>query len=98
MSDLTLDTARARYLSDLQRTHPLFNDQMSDILSLLRSLLNEEIPPIRSALDAVRADYVGCLRKQYGTLDRHVLELATACTHLYAPALGLTTPGSISSD
>jgi hypothetical protein len=92
MPRLTLEGARARYLSDLQRARPLFNDQMSDILAVLHSVLGEAGPPIVSPLDARRADYTNCLLSQCRTFDERVLELAEAGCDLFAPALGLTAP------
>jgi hypothetical protein len=90
MSETTLEDARARYLTDLQREHPQFNEQMSDVLHVLHSLLGEEKLPALSPLDSVRAEYVGYLRAHVRTLDEQVRELAKACTQLFAPSLGLT--------
>jgi hypothetical protein len=89
MSDATLEAARARYLHDLQRVHPLFDDQMSEVLVLLRSLLGEDCPCDDNRLHSVRADYLARLRDRYRTLDAQLLELARAGTHLFGPALGL---------
>jgi hypothetical protein len=89
-SDITLDCARARYLADLQHVHPLFNEQMSDVLQVLNSLVEKETSPVMSRLDAARADYLKCLRDRRRTHNAQVLELAKACTDLFAPAIGLT--------
>lgn len=97
MSDTTLEGARARYLADLQLEHPMFSDQLSDIVRLLHSVLDTESPPIVSSLDAVRADYARRLRDSRRTVDEHVLELAKACNDLFAPTLGLTGVGIPSS-
>jgi hypothetical protein len=96
MSYLTLEGARDRYLNDLQNARPLFNDQMSDILAVLHSVLGEASPPIVSSLDARRADYTSCLLDQCRTFDERVLELAEAGNHLFAPALGLAVKRGLS--
>jgi hypothetical protein len=92
MHDGTLDGARARYVADLQRAHPFFDEQLSDVLQLLNSLVSKERAPEAGPLRAARADYLAHLRSGY-TLDKQVDELARACTSLFAPALGLTTAG-----
>ena len=88
--DTTLEAARTRYVADLQRVHLLFDEQMSDVGILLRSLLGEDTRFGAGPLDATRAIYLEHVRARYRTLDEQVLELAKACTHLFAPALGLT--------
>jgi hypothetical protein len=90
MSDTTLEAARARYLHDLQRVHPLFDDQMSEVLVLLRSLLGEDHPSVDNRLYSARVDYLAGVRDRYRSLDEQVLELARTGTHLFGPALGLT--------
>jgi hypothetical protein len=90
MSDTILDTARARYVADLQRAHPVVDEQLADVDLLLDSLLDRSSPPVHGPLDAARADYLARLRECCRGLDEQVLDLAKACTHLFAPALGLT--------
>jgi len=87
--EMTLDVARAQYVADLQRVHPHFDEQMSDVLIALRTLLGEDIPSAVSPLDTSRADYVGHVRDRCDTLVEQVLELAKTSTQLFAPALGL---------
>jgi len=88
-SESTLEAARARYVADLQRVHPIFDEQMSDVLMLLRSLLGEDTPSSAGPLDSTRAGYLEHVRERCRTLEEQVLELAKACTNLFAPALGL---------
>jgi len=90
MSDTTLEAARARYLDDVRRVHPHFDDQLSEVLVLLRWLLGEDHPPVDSPLHAARTDYLARLRDRYRTLDEQVLELARAGKHLFGPAVGLS--------
>jgi len=90
MSELTLEGARARYVNALQRVHPRFDEQLSDVVLLLDSLLGRRTPPEVGPLAAVRADYLSRLRQRCRTLDEQVFDLAKACNHLFAPGLGLT--------
>jgi hypothetical protein len=90
MSDTTLDAARARYVDDLQRVHPQLDDQMSDVLLVLRALLGDDHPSIDGPLNATRANYLARLRERYRNLDEQLMELARAGAHLFGPALGLT--------
>jgi hypothetical protein len=88
--DTVLDAARARYIAGLKRAHPVVDEQLSDVDVVLDSLLDKTSPPVVNPLDAVRADYLARLRERCRSLDEQVLDLAVACTHLFAPALGLT--------
>jgi len=89
-ADTALETARTHYLADLQRVHLLFDEQMSDVQILLHALIDAEAVPCgASSLDTTRAIYLQHVRAHRRTLDAQVLELAKACTHLFAPALGL---------
>jgi hypothetical protein len=98
MSDEALEAARARYVAGLRRAHPVVDEQLSDVDLLLDSLLAGEAEAVRDKsslpghgpLDALRADYLARLRACYRSLDEQVLDLAKACTHLFAPALGLS--------
>ena len=91
MSHTALETARARYLDDVRRVHPHFEDQMSEVVLLLQSLLGQNHPPSEGPLHATRSDYLARLRDHYRTLDEQVLELARAGKHLFGPAVGLST-------
>jgi hypothetical protein len=89
MTDLSLEGARASYVAALRLVHPLFDEQLSDIVLLLDSLVGQNRPSHGSALDSVRADYLARLRDSGRSLDEQLFDLATACTHLFAPVLGL---------
>jgi hypothetical protein len=93
MSDTTLQAARARYLDDVRRVHPQFDDQVCEVILLLRWLLGEDRLPVDSPLHAARADYLARLRDRYRTLDEQVLELARAGKHLFGPAVGVNPAG-----
>ena len=88
-TDISLESARTSYVADLQRVHLHFDEQMSYVHMLLRSLLGDDAPVSASPLDSTRALYLERVRAPYRTLDEQVLELAKACSHLFAPALGL---------
>jgi len=91
-TNTALEAARTHYLADLQRVHLLFDEQMSDVQILLHSLIDDAAVPFgASSLDTTRAIYLQQVRAHHRTLDAQVLELAKACTHLFAPALGLST-------
>jgi hypothetical protein len=96
MFELTLEEARDRYVADLQRVHPSFEEQLADVLLLLDSLLGRGRPPDGPLAD-VRADYIVRLQQRCRTLDEQVLDLAKACTHLFGPVLGLKTPARVQS-
>ena len=90
MSDITLDTARARYLADVQRVHPLFQEQITEIVQLLDVLLGEHNARVADPLEHTRAAYLARLRERCRTLDEQVLELAKAGAHLFAPSIGIS--------
>jgi hypothetical protein len=89
--DASLEAARARYVADLKRAHPVVDEQLSDVDVLLDSLLDQTSPPaVNPLVDAARANYLARLRDCCRSLDEQVHDLAVACKHLFAPALGLT--------
>jgi hypothetical protein len=90
MADTTLETARARYITHLKRARPVVDEQLSDVDLLLDSLLGKITLPMVDLLDAARADYLARLRERCRSIDEQVLDLAVACTKLFAPALGLS--------
>jgi hypothetical protein len=92
MPDTTLEEARARYLSDLQRTHPVFDEQLTEIIHLLDSLLKQDCPPLAQTLAPARADYLARLRERGRSRDEQVRDLAKACADLFAAVLGLPVP------
>jgi hypothetical protein len=92
MCNTSLDAARTRYIDDLQRMHPQFDDQVSDVLLLLRLLLRNDHPPVDGKLSTARGDYLARLRERYRNLDEQVIELARAGAYLFGPAVGLTRP------
>jgi hypothetical protein len=78
------------------RPRPVVDEQLADVDLLLDALLAGEAdavrdkssPPVHGPLDALRADYLARLCERCRSLDEQVLDLAKACTHLFAPALG----------
>jgi hypothetical protein len=64
MSELNREGARARYVAALQRVHPRFDEQLSDVVLLLDSLLGRRTPPDIGPLAAVRGDYLSRLRQR----------------------------------
>jgi hypothetical protein len=88
---MNLEAARTRYVADLQRVYLRFDEQMSDVEVLLRSLLGEEAPFGATALDTTRTIYLEHVRARCHGIDEQLLELAKACTHLFEPVLGLTS-------
>jgi hypothetical protein len=92
MLDTTLEEARARYLDDLRRTHPVFDQQLTEIIHLLDSLVKQDSPPLAQTLGPARADYLARLRGRGRSLDEQVRDLATAGADLFAAVLGLPVP------
>jgi hypothetical protein len=88
----TLAGARAHYVAALQGTFPVIDAQLSDVVGLLDALLGVNTPPGGGPLVAARAAYLSRLRQACPGLNEQVLELARACTELFAPALGLRAP------
>jgi hypothetical protein len=86
---MTLDEARARYVSDVQRVHPVFDDQLREVLVLQRSLLGGDAAPGAGALDNSRADYLAQVRDRCRTVGDQLRELAQACSQLFASVLGI---------
>jgi hypothetical protein len=73
--------------------YPLIDTQLSDVVRLLDVLLGLDGTPGYGPppLAAARAAYLAGLRRACRTLDDQVLDLARACTDLFATALGLST-------
>jgi len=92
MTDISLDGARTRYVADLLRVHPVFEEQLSEVVHLLGSLVGETRQSRSSALDPVRDDYLAHLRDGNRSLNEQLFDLAKACAHLFGPVLGLTPP------
>jgi hypothetical protein len=89
-AEATLESVRTRYVADLQRVQASFDEQMIEVMALLRTLLGEDTSPGVSALDRSRADYLSYVRERCRTLNEQVLELSRVGTHLFATVLGLS--------
>ena len=85
----TLDGARAGYVAALQGVYPLIDAQLKDVVCLLDVLLGSDRPAAGGPLDDARTAYLVCLRQSCRGIEEQLLELARACTDLFAPALGL---------
>jgi hypothetical protein len=86
----TLNGARARYVAALQGTYPAIDAQLSDVVRLLNVLLGADHPADGGLLLAdARTAYIARLRRACRGLEEQVLDLARACSDLFAPALGL---------